>query len=149
MVVYDIDFFAEYSFRFRPRVFSRAFGCGTRRGPACTPRRKCESRADCVACAAGVQSREMWQVIAGLLSDELEPTRPMQTPTVSFCSFFHPYLLLFFKNHSNHRMLGSHGTTTALQAFPFVTATNSASACVRERACVCVCHCKLLTLWQP
>ena len=34
--------------------------------------------------------------------------------------------------------LGRDGTTAAFQAFPFVTATSGASACVRERACVCV-----------
>ena len=38
-----------------------------------------------VARSLGVQSRESWQVIARLLSDQLEPIRPMQTPT---CFFF-------------------------------------------------------------
>ena len=36
----------------------------------------------------GAQSREIWQVIAGLLSDQLMPTRPMQTPVKFFFRFF-------------------------------------------------------------
>ena len=41
-------FFAEYkTFALRPRVFSRALGCGARRGPACTPPLKCGSRRLC------------------------------------------------------------------------------------------------------
>ena len=47
-----------------PRVFSRALGCAAHRGPACTPRRECGSRLGSVACALGVQSRVIWQVIA-------------------------------------------------------------------------------------
>ena len=74
-------FFAEYkSFLFRPWVFSRDLGCGARRGAACTPQRKFGSRPGFVARALGVQSREIWQVIAGSLSDQLEPTRPMENP---------------------------------------------------------------------
>ena len=52
--------------------------------------------------------------------------------------FFRLWLLLSFKCHSSRQRLGCHGTTAALQAFPFVTATNGASSCgfVSVRACV-------------
>ena len=54
-------------------------------------------------------------------------------------------LLLFLKYHSNRQRVGSDGTTTALQAFPLVTATKSASACgfvsVRVRACAVIGSC--------
>ena len=61
-------FFLDYKTLFlRLRVFPPALGCGARRETACTPRRKCGS----VARALGVQSREIWQLIAGLLSDQL------------------------------------------------------------------------------
>ena len=66
----------------RPWVASHALGCGARRGPACTPRRKFGSRAGSVARALGVQRREIWQVITGLLSAELEPGKAMENPHV-------------------------------------------------------------------
>ena len=75
-----IFFKRSHAFLRRPWVFSRALGCGARREPACTSRRKCGSRPGSVARALGVQSYEIWQVITGLLSDQLDPTRPMQTP---------------------------------------------------------------------
>ena len=80
--MYKFQFFVpEYkTFLFRPRVFSRALGCGARRGPACVQWCKCGFRPGSVARALGVQSREIWQVIAGLRSDQLEPTRSMQPP---------------------------------------------------------------------
>ena len=44
------------------------------------------------------------------------------------------------KYHSSCQRLGSHGTTGTLQAFPFETAPDGASACgfVSVRACACV-----------
>ena len=42
------------------------------------------SRAGCVARALGVQSREIWQVITGLLSVEIEPSKATENPRVSF-----------------------------------------------------------------
>ena len=77
-------------------------------------------------------------VIAGLLSDQLEPTRPMQTPKKLFLFlFFHPSLLLFLKHHSSCQRLGSHGTSAALQVFPVVTVTTCASSCGFESVRVC------------
>ena len=116
----------------RPPVFSRVLGCGARRGPACTPRCKCGSRPSSVARALGVQSSEIWQVTTGSLSGQLAPTKPVQTPKMAcfVFSFFTSFAAVFdMKKHSNQQRLGSHGTTAALQAFPFVTATNGASAC--------------------
>ena len=69
------------------RFFSRALGCGARRGPACAPRRKFGSRLGSVARALGVPSREILQAITGLLSAELEPSKTMEKPTCQlFCS---------------------------------------------------------------
>ena len=76
----------------------------------------------------GFQSREIRQVTTGSLSDQLESTRRMQTPTNVFFIPFHRSLLLFLKYHSSRQRLHSHGTTATLQPFPFVTATNGASA---------------------
>ena len=57
---------------------------------------------------------------------------------------FSPLLLLFSRYHSSRQRLGTHGTTAAPQAFPFVTATNSASAYgfVSVRACHCRIRCR-------
>ena len=121
------------AFLFRPGVFSRTLGCGARRGPACTPRCKCGSRPSSVARALGVQSSEIWQVTTGSLSGQLAPTKPVQTPKMAcfVFSFFTSFAAVFdMKKHSNQQRLGSHGTTAALQAFPFVTATNGAFAWV-------------------
>ena len=71
-----LNFRHLYAFLRRPWAFSRALGCGARRRPACTLRRKFGPRAGSVGRALGVQSREVWQVITGLLSAELrEPSR--------------------------------------------------------------------------
>ena len=69
--VYEIDVFRimqNFSPDRHPRVFSRALGCGARKGPASTPRRKCGSRPGSLARALGSQSCEIWQVSTGLLS---------------------------------------------------------------------------------
>ena len=63
--------------------FSRALGYGARSGAACTPRRKFGSRTGSVARALSIQSREVWQVITGLLCVELEPSKTMGNPNVS------------------------------------------------------------------
>ena len=61
----------------------------------------------------------------------------MESPQISILSLFCA-LLLFLEYHAAavKSRLDSHDTAAALQAFPFVTATNGASAsvCVRERA---------------
>ena len=90
-----------HAFLRRSWVLSRALGCGARRGPVCTPRRKFGSRAGSVARALGAQSREIWQVITGLLSAELEPSKTMENPHAS----------CFAPLPSNISQLGgSHGT---------------------------------------
>ena len=65
--------------RFRPRVMQQ----GACVYVQCTPRRKCGSWPDFVACALGLQSRENWQITAGSHSDLLEPSRPMEPPQPS------------------------------------------------------------------
>ena len=51
-------------------------------------------------------------------------------------------LMLFLKYHNSCERLGNQGTTAAaLQAFPFVTATNGASKCGFMRVCACACVC--------
>ena len=72
-----------HAFLERPWVFSRALGCGARRGLACKQRHKFWSRAGSAARALGVQSREIWRVITGLLSAELDPSKTIETPHVS------------------------------------------------------------------
>ena len=61
-------------------LFSRALGCGARRGVACTPRCKCGSRRGSVARALSLQRREIWQETTGSLSDEPSPIRLMENP---------------------------------------------------------------------
>ena len=56
---------------------------GHAEAPACTPRRKFGSRAGTVARTLGVQSHGIWQVITGLLSAELAPSKTMENPHVS------------------------------------------------------------------
>ena len=53
-----------------PWAVTRSLGCGSRRGPACTPRRKYGSRPGTVAHALGVQSRAIWQAMTGSLSGQ-------------------------------------------------------------------------------
>ena len=72
----------------RPWFFSRALGYGARRGAACTPRRKFESRAGSLARTLGVQSREISQVSTGLLSAELKPSKTMENPHTRTCQLF-------------------------------------------------------------
>ena len=108
-------------------LFSRSRLRGTQ-GPACTPRRKFGSRAGSVARALGVQSREIWQVITGSLSAELEPSKATENPHVRR---FAPHCC------NSSPLCGSHGTAAvAHETLPFVTATDGASVCVRA----CLCH---------
>ena len=76
-----------HAFLRRPWGFSRALGCGARKGAARTPRRKWGSRSGSVARDLGVQSREIWQGIAELLSDLLEQPGTCKPPK-SFFFFF-------------------------------------------------------------
>ena len=72
----------------------------------------------------------------GSLSAEPEPSWPMKTPTCHFSFFPHCFALLLF---SSPQRLPSHGTTAlVLRAFPFVTTTSGASACVCARECAYV-----------
>ena len=66
-----------------PVGLSRVLGCGARRGPAYTAHREFEPRAGSVGRALGVQSRAIWQVIMGLLSVELVPSKTMEHPHAS------------------------------------------------------------------
>ena len=115
-------------------LFSSGNGCETRRGPACTPRRKFGSRPGCVARALGVQSREIWPCNRTIAV--VEPTRPMQTTKMLLI-----FLLFFSSRCCCFSILGSHGTynSRAFHAFPFVAATSGASsACGFASVCVCV-----------
>ena len=120
-----------HAFVRRPWVFSRALGCEARRGPACTPRRKFGSRASSAARALGVQSREIWQVIAGLLS--AEPGKTMETHMSA--------VLLHCKSSL---LCGSHGTrAVAHQAcvghyYACVDIAYACLCCVCYDTCACV-----------
>ena len=76
-----------------------------------------------------VQRREIWQVMTGLLSDQLRrANQALATHKGNVLFTFSP-LCCFLKHHSSCQRLGSHGTTAPLPVFPFVTAANGASAC--------------------
>ena len=72
-----------HSFLRRPWVFSCALGCGARRGPACTPRRKFWSRPGSVARAVGVQSREILASNHGVAFRGAKAEQDNGKPTVS------------------------------------------------------------------
>ena len=57
-------------------------------GAICTPRCKCGSRPESVACPLGVQSREIWHVTTGSLSAELEPSKTTENPHIN-CFLVH------------------------------------------------------------
>ena len=74
-------------------------------------------------------------------------TLPRMTYRANLEMFYSPFfhlpglpVLLLLKYRSSCVKLGSHGATAVIQCFPFVTATNGASACglVSVRVCVCV-----------
>ena len=67
----------------RPRVYSRAFGCGASKGSVGTLRRISESRPSSVARALRFQSRRAGSYVQGLRSALLSrvgPFRPFKTP---------------------------------------------------------------------
>ena len=97
--------FAHFS-RTPVGLFSRSW-LGARRGAACTPRRKFGSRAGSVARALGAKSREIWQVVVGSLSAELEPSKTMESHISAFFRFL----------CSTAVQARSHGTTLA-SSFP-------------------------------
>ena len=148
---YQKHFFCTFArFLGRPRVFSRALSCGALRGAACTPRCKCRSRPGSVALALGVQSREIWQVIAGLLSDQLESTRPMQAPKCPlYISFFHLSPASFEVTHqlskARQQRYNSRASSVSLCDSP----ERYFCVRIRVRACVCVCHCRILEQKEP
>ena len=126
----------------RPWVSSRALRCGAHRGPACTPRCRFGSRPGSVARALGVQCHEIWHVVAGLLSDQLEPTGPVQPRKLYFFSFF-TFVLLLLTHHSSWL------STTINRQPRYNSRASSFSLCdnhercfcvwLRERAYVCLC----------
>ena len=64
----------------------------------------------------------------------------MQNPSRPFPPHMITSLLMFLKYYNScQRLRGNHGTTAALQAFPFVKPTNGASWCgfVSVRVCAC------------
>ena len=78
----ECTFFAHsHALLFRSRVFSRALGCGARRGPACTLRSKIGPRPGSVASALGVQSRGELALFVGSLSAKPDLSKTMETHT--------------------------------------------------------------------
>ena len=123
-------------------LFSRSRLRGTQGAPACTPRCKCGSWPGSVARARGVKSREIWQVVAGLLSDELKQTRPMQTPKTSMFFIFHISAAVSEVPHQQSKARQPRYNSRA-SSFPLC---DSHELCfcvwVRELSCVCMCHCR-------
>ena len=94
--MYQFDFLDIYTpFPAARGSLPRALGCGARRGPACTPRRKLGSRPGCVAGDLGVQSREIWQINTAVVSlyAELEPSKTTESSHFSFYPFVFAPLL--------------------------------------------------------
>ena len=118
----------------RPRIFSRALGCGARRGPACTLRHKPGPRLGSVARGLGAQSRASWEMITGSVS--ASPSLARQWKPHDLRLLLSVLLLLCITPSlklSSSLLRGSHGTTVAVahQALPFLMATDGASVCVR------------------
>ena len=86
--------------------------------------------------ALGVQSRVIWHVIAGLLSDQRKPTRSMQTPKMPFFSFLPLVAAVFEVPHQSSK---ARQTWYSSRASRF-SLRDSHEWCfcvqVRERACV-------------
>ena len=90
--------------------------------------------------ALGAQSRKVWRVPTGSLSEQLEPTRPMQSPKTSFFNI-HPSLLLFFQvpqQPSKARQPRYNSRASSLSLCD--SHERCFCAWVRERAC----HCRIL-----
>ena len=133
-------------------LFSRALGCGTRRGQgACTLHASLTSgRAPWPALWA-FKVATSWLFSLDRFPSSQSQASPWKTNTVQLVFLFFTVLSLCccsLKHHSSPQRLGNHDTAAAaLQAFPFVAATNCASACVcvcvrvrvRVRACACFC----------
>ena len=78
--MYQVDVFCTSPSFFLPPAdpFSSSRPQGTQ-GVRVYTRRKSGPRPISVARALGVQSREKWHVTTGSISDDLEPTRPIET----------------------------------------------------------------------
>ena len=115
MYIYEIDYFLRHTklFSCGHGSFLAPSGAGRAGGAACTPRRKCEFRPGSVPRALGVQRRKIWQVFAALLSYQLEPTRPMQTPKIPIYFHFSTSPCCRFWSTTAIKRLGSHGRTAA------------------------------------
>ena len=69
-----------HDFLWRPLVVARALGCGARREARLYATAQVWVPGGLVARALGGQSREIWHVVTGLLSAELEPSETMESP---------------------------------------------------------------------
>ena len=101
-----------------------------------------------VASALGIQRQVSWQVMSRSIR-RARANHAHGNPQKVVLVFVLRYAAISGVPQQPSRP-GSHGTTAALQAFPFVTATNGVSACVcmsvRAWACLSVraCHPKIL-----
>ena len=129
----ECTFFAHsHALLFRSRVFSRALGCGARRGPACTHGASFGPWPCSVARALGVQSHSSWQVITGMHSASPSLAGQWKLHNVLF------YLLLLFHvlittclTLSSSLLGGSHGTTAiAYQARLLLRRPRTVHPCV-------------------
>ena len=99
-----------HAFLRRPWVISRALGCGARRGARLYTTAQVWVQGGLRgACSGHSKSRNLANVITGLLSAELEPIKTMENP---LCQLF-----------LSTAVKGSSTTTTMLQAFLGLTAT--------------------------
>ena len=159
--MYNVHFFCTAATFYFPTegLFSRALGCGTRRGQgACTLHASLTSgRAPWPALWA-FKVATSWLFSRDRFPSSQSQASPWKPHTVQIVFLFFTVLSLCccsLKHHSSPQRLGNHDTAAAaLQAFPFVAATNCASACVcvcvrvrvRVRACACACACVCVLL---
>ena len=85
------------------------------------------------ACSGRPKSSKLF-FFQGIAFRGAETSRSVETPKMSFFRFFSVCFvvsLCWCKHHSSPQTLSRHGATSAApQDFPFVTATNGASACL-------------------
>ena len=124
----------------RPRVLSRAFGCGGHKDPVGALRHTSGSPAEVRGTRCGrSESREEKAFFKGLIPASLSRAGPMET---SFVLCVYAVLLCCCVTRSSKPCTcGRHGTTAAaLQGLPLVTATDNAYVlCVRVRGASGVC----------
>ena len=123
----------------RPSVFSRALGCGARRGPACTRRRR-RSRPGSVAHALGVHSRRNLASDRGIAFRPAGDNQAHANIQNVILFIFTALCCCFPSTTAASRLRLPRYKSRASSLCSFVTATYGVSACgfVSLHVCACV-----------